>query len=246
MSRVVGGFALLVALAAAALCVRLGLWQLSRWQEKRELAARQEERLRAPVTELRSARVLSASLEGRRVSAVGVYEDSALVLMAGRIEQGEPGVGLVTVMALEQGGRLLVDRGWIPALDARDADPAPFLEPGTRTVLGVLEPIPEEPRDAQWLRLEGRAPVRWSVGRLTRSGVQSHLAGASVTHRLIALPEPSGPVLPRRSEPAAPDAFMHLSYALQWFLFAAGTLGAALFLLTRGRAGRAAPQVRAG
>lgn len=246
MPRLVGGFALVVALAAAALCVRLGLWQLGRWQEKRDLSTRQEERLREPVTDLRSAGALTASLEGRRVRAVGVYEDSALVLMAGRIEQGEPGVGLVSVLALEQGGGLLVDRGWIPALDARDADPAPFREPGPRTVLGVLEPIPAEPRDAQWLRLEGRAPVRWSVGRLTRNGVQAHLAGAAATHRLIALPEPSGPVLPRRSEPQAPDAFMHLSYALQWFLFAAATLGAALFLLTRGRARRAAPQVRAG
>lgn len=242
MRRVAGGFALLVALAAAGLCVRLGLWQLGRWQEKRELAARQEERLRAPATELRSTGALTASLAGRRVSAVGVYEDSAYILMAGRIEQGEPGVGLVSVMALEQGGRLLVDRGWIPALDARDADPAPFREPGPRTVLGVLEPIPDAPRDAQWLRLAGGSPVRWSVGRLTRSGVQSHLGGAVATFRLVALPEPSGPVLPRRDAPEAPDAFMHLSYALQWFLFAAGTLGAAIFLSLRGRDRRQPPR----
>lgn len=235
MQRLGSLLAVLVSLAVAALCVRLGIWQLTRWQDKRTLVAALAERQSGPVTDVHAANGLTPALVGTRVRVHGEFDSSRHVLLAGRIEQGEPGVGLVSVLVLGDGGRALVDRGWVPALDARDAEPARYAIPGPQALLAVLDSLPESPRDAEWLPLSGDPPSRWSVGRLSIAGVRAHLGEAIAPYMLVALPEADAPVLPRRVAPPRPDPSMHLSYALQWFLFAAGTLAATGFIAWRRR-----------
>lgn len=235
MRRALSLLALLVAIAISALCVRLGLWQLSRWHEKRAQVTESAARMSAPVRELTGSHALDPSLSGAPVRATGTFEDSCHVLLAGRIELGEPGVGLLSVLALRDGGRLLVDRGWLPALDARDADIRPFLTSGEQSVFGILEPIETNDRRFEWLALEGDGPKRWSVGRLAAHGVHEHLGRSLALYRLVELPGAGAPALPKRTSPVPPDAGMHLSYAFQWFLFAAGTLGAGVFITFRER-----------
>lgn len=244
MRRAGAVLALLAAIAVAALCVRLGLWQLARWQEKRERVAARSEQLNEPVSEVADAWLLHDDLIGRRVRVRGVFEDTCHVLVAGRIEQGEPGVGLVSVFALANGGRLLVDRGWIPASDARDADPRRFDEPGSRELTGVLDTLPRAPAAAQWLRLPEAGPGRWSVGRLTLAGARLRLGADLAPFRLTELPSEGAAALPRRVPPPVEDAGMHLSYALQWFLFAVATLAGAVFVMARGRPAAKRPPQR--
>lgn len=226
--------AVLLALAAAGLCVRLGFWQLGRWQAKRAALAAAATRAGAPVQDVYASWELTPAAVGTRLRVHGQIDERRHVLLAGRIDQGEPGVALVSVFALEGGGHVLLERGWLPALDARDADPRAVASRGPQVLLTQLDSLPGTPLRAQWLPLPGE-PTRWSVGRLTLGGVRTHLGDSLAPFRLVALPEPGAPARPKRVAPAAPDATMHLSYALQWFLFAAGIVGATAFVAWRRR-----------
>jgi len=239
MRRVGTLVVLLLALAAAALCVRLGFWQLGRYHERRARIAMLDAREQTPALEVRAMGDLTPERLGTRVRVHGRIADAPQILLAGRIEQGEPGVALVSVFVLEQGGQVLLERGWLPALDARDTDLRAVAAAGPQTVLALLDSLPSTPRDAQWLPLPG-LPARWSVGRLTAAGVREHLGDSLAPLRLTALPEPGAPSAPKRVVPPRPDASMHLSYALQWFLFAAGTLAATVLVAWRRRAARRA------
>jgi len=56
---------------------------------------------------------------------------------------------------------------------------------------------------------------------------------------LHALPDSTAPARPARSWPQAPNEWMHLSYAIQWFLFATILVVGSLVLAARGNRARA-------
>src|SRR5262249_49088013 len=92
--------AALVALALAGLCVRLGVWQLGRREEKRALNRRLRASLVAPVETL-SPSTPPDSLVGRRVRTAGVYDSLRHVVLRGRANGGAPGVELLTPLRRE-------------------------------------------------------------------------------------------------------------------------------------------------
>src|SRR5207247_263910 len=108
---------LVVALLVAAICVRLGVWQLDRLHERRQrnallLAARAR-----PPLEIDGS-LPADSARDRRLVARGVYDYAHERLWHGRSYEGVPGVDLVTPLRLAGGAAVLVDRGWAPSPDA--------------------------------------------------------------------------------------------------------------------------------
>jgi cytochrome oxidase assembly protein ShyY1 len=210
----------LVALAAVIGFVSLGLWQLSRHSDRSELDKQIEARLEArprPLSDLIATYGENAAeLHLRRARVTGVYDAAGELIWVARTLRGRSGHDLVTPIAV--GNRVvLVDRGWVP-IDTDRAEAAP---PGDEvTLVGVLlEPSPRGPRgepDADTGRYV-------EVGRIDLDALQRQFSAPlfPVYLQLTDQEPPAGQLPEIRPDPEPGTGPPHLSYAVQWFVFAA-------------------------
>jgi len=226
-----------IAVVVAAVCMTAGFWQLSRLHAKRALNAARRAALAAPpVTIEPDARGLGA-LAGRKVVAFGEYDSTVHVLLSARFYKDDLGVELLTPLRLPGGGALLVDRGWLEAGDGQNAAPSAVAEPGPRRVVGLLIPIERRANMPPWRRLAGDAPERWSAHELDSASVAAHVPATLAHMLLVALPESHAPEGLVRTGLPELDEQVHVSYAIQWFSFAAATIVGSLALALRARRG---------
>jgi surfeit locus 1 family protein len=242
-TAVAGVFVLLL----AALFVRLGFWQLDRLEQRRARnaalrAATAQPELTLDAGTLRRIASDPGPFVNRRARVEGVYDPAGEVLLRGRSHELRPGVHVVTPLATDGGMVVLVNRGWVPSPDAATVDPRPYAEPGRRTVAGILQAIP--------VTENGGAPS-WSGPGDARTLTYRRLDLPSLRERsrrpllplyLQQLPGPDGAAadLPRRVPLPELSEGNHLSYAVQWFSFAAiAVVGYALLVLRRQDGARA-------
>jgi cytochrome oxidase assembly protein ShyY1 len=223
------GFAALVAVLVVAF-VNLGLWQFHRYDARhsrnQRIAAGQRV---APVPVEQLMRVgapIPVADEYRSASATGRYDTAREFLVAGRTVNGHNGYVVLTPLVTEAGPVLLVARGWVPPSDAgAGTEPAvPTAPAGEVTMTGRIRfsesgSLREAPLGS---RTQVRAiDVTAIGGRLGGSVLPGYVeltdqrptADRGLT--LLPLPElDDGP---------------HLSYGVQWFLFAAFAIGAYLY-----------------
>ena len=231
MSPLTRRLAILALLLLAALFVGLGFWQLGRLEERRA-ASRAAEAARAePARELGvGADWTAAELKERWVEASGTYDHGHEIVIRGQAFQGTPGVLVATPLRLPTGdSAVLVLRGFVPAPDAVRADLEGLQEPGTVRVRGLATPIPEgggRPLDhggrTTWARLD--------LDELRRR-LPYPLFPVVVRHT----PDSGLPGLPRRLPAPELSDGPHLSYAIQWFAFAAMTVAFAVLVVGRKR-----------
>lgn len=215
----------IVVVCAAVVCVRLGFWQLARWDQKRARNAEMRAALAAPAVAIADSLPPPAAVVGRRVEARGRLDSRRQVVLAGREHEGVPGVGVVTPLVLADGaGAVLVDRGWIPAVDGATAHPQEYPEPGDLAVSGVAVEIPRGAGGPSWRAFEDDSVTLWSALGLDLDSLEARLPYPVAPWVLRALPDARAPALPRRAAPRPLDETLHLSYAAQWFLFAAALL----------------------
>lgn len=229
-----------LALGAAALCIRLGFWQLDRHRERAERNARIAQAGQfAPLPLTDSARAVLLAPDRyafRRASARGHFDPAGELVLRGRALDGQPGIHLVTPLRLAGDTVVMVLRGWAPSPDGVTVDRPPLAEPGEREVSGILLAAPPgDPAPAG-----GPDPQRVTYTRLPMDSLRAG-GGAVVPLYLQQLPgaaEPAG-ALPRRVPLATPGGGPHLGYAVQWFSFAAIALIGLLVVLWKGfRKGR--------
>lgn len=237
-------------LAIVVVLVSLGAWQVDRLGQASERAAAIEERLAAPAVEatalltglsLEDEEALAA-LEFRPATATGVWQPQDEVLQRGRSHVNGAGYGVLTPLRLEDGSTLLVRRGTVP-FDNDLEPPVPAAAPaeGTVTVTGTLERSVPQPTSAFTQRdpAEGELDVVFNAD-LDRIGPQLEQPVLPMVLRLEQ-PVPAGDGLPVPSPAPEADRGPHLSYAVQWFSFAAIAGGMYLLWLWR----RARGDVRA-
>jgi surfeit locus 1 family protein len=213
---------LVFALAVAAVCARLGVWQLDRLGQRRvrnEAARVARERPPLEVT----AALTADSVRDRRLVARGLYDYAHELLWHGRTYEGIPGVDLITPLRFAAGAAVLVDRGWAPSPDGYHVDQGAYREADSADVLGLGMPAPRARGDVDPARPQDSLPYRLLP---------------FVIQQL-----PPSPALARRSPPGlirwpAPELSdgPHLSYAIQWFSFAIIiVVGSAALLRKRAR-----------
>jgi len=197
-------------------CLALGLWQMERRKDRRAANVMALEARSAPPVRLESGATISASLEGRRVSAVGHYDHVHDIVLRGRAYRGSPGVEVVSPLVLE-GGRtaVLVNRGFIPTPDAVTVQTDSVREPGRVRVEGTALLI----TSGGGAPLERKSWITWSRLDLMALSVRLPYQLAPVYIRQS--PDTFLPRFPRRLEPLPINDGPHLSYAIQWFAFAA-------------------------
>ena len=110
------GFAIFVVLLAA-LCIRLGLWQIHRLEHRLDNNKVVTAHFKASPVELSTVlgkgQTVDAKHEWTRVTATGTYDVEHEVTVKFTTRDGAPGVDVVTPLVLADGDAVLVDRGWM-------------------------------------------------------------------------------------------------------------------------------------
>jgi cytochrome oxidase assembly protein ShyY1 len=215
------GFHLLVILGVVVM-VNLGLWQLDRLDNRREFNSTVVARADLP------ARALSdllpdltatndpglAELEWRQATTQGVYLPDYEVLVINRSQNGRAGANLVTPLRLSNGSILLVNRGFVPL-----GVPLPPTPGGEINLRGLLR-VSQERRTGQLT--DPAEGVLAEMQRLDIDRISSQTPGRLLAMYLQLL-ESDPAEAPGLPEPVIrPDLSegSHLSYAVQWMIFA--------------------------
>ncbi len=220
-------------LVIAAVCVRLGFWQLSRLHQRRAANRLVEANMRRPAVNLNRTAAPAGSLVWRAGSARGHWDPANTVVLRQRFHDEGPGVELVMPLRLAGSDTaLLVNRGFVPSPDAMTVD---LGRPGEDTSLvriqGVIQPF--LPGSGQGARLVAEGHTTWR--RLDLTALRAALPYPLRDVWLLQSPDSAAPPVPVRLRPPPLSNGPHLSYAIQWFGFATIAIvgGAILFVKQR-------------
>lgn len=219
-----------LAVGAAALFVRLGLWQLSRLHERRaHNAVVAAQRLDAPV-EFGALPRDTVAAHYRAAHLEGTYDYAHELVLASRTRQGSPGVEILTpVRVAGSDTAVLVDRGWVYSPDGASVDLSRWREADSATVQGWVETY--MPDDGVTTSVFGPRVVR----RTSRSEIAAKVPYPVAPYFLIATSDSAGRDHPVRREAPVLDEGPHRGYAIQWFSFALIAIGGAAAVVFRER-----------
>lgn len=230
-----GIIAIVFALIAAAVCIRLGIWQLSRLAERRAHNAEVTARMQGAPLALTDVPPDSLAPRFRRVRVNGTFDFEHEIVLTGKSRQGSPGVHIITPLRTDEAGRaVLVNRGWVYAPDAMSVELSRWREPARATIDGYVEHFSTDQSGDPHLSAHPRAR-RW----LDRSDISRVVPYAVAPFYVVALADgPPGENIPVRLPLPALDEGPHRSYAIQWFAFAAIALVGGALLVWQDHKGR--------
>lgn len=221
-----GRWAIYIALAVvfAVACAFLSNWQFTRNQERSAqlaLVAENYDATPVPLAELIAAGgELDPQDEWRPVVLTGSYLADEELLARNRPHGGTSAFEVLVPFRLDDGRVLLVDRGWVPpGRDQPVPDAVPAPPSGDATVVVRLRPgeaLPSSGRSAP----EGQVPTI-NLGLVAET--LSPDAGDSLeqsAYGVLVSEDPAPATVPSALEAPSEDPGPHLSYAIQWILFA--------------------------
>ncbi len=235
-ARTVAVIAAIVVMAAV--CVRLGFWQISRYHQKTAENARRAAAMAAAPVEVDSGLLAADAPPALQLEAHGHYDETRQILLSARTHDGSPGVDVVTPLRFDDGaGAVLVNRGWLYAGDASTAHPLECAEPGEQTVIGIAAPIEKGVGGPPWRAMKQDSATVWSARWLDADSVAARFPYRIARVVINQLPGDGVPARPARIQPRPLDVTMHVSYAVQWFLFATILVAGSVLVAARGRRG---------
>ncbi|WP_371480673.1 SURF1 family protein [Kitasatospora sp. NBC_00315] len=217
-----------LALVAVAVCLWLGSWQLSRFEDR--LSAHHDSGSTAAAATATGAAPLggvlttgapdvSTATVGRAVTATGSFDPAHQLLVPDRVLDGRQGYYVLTPLRTTDGRTVAVVRGWAAGTPGAQA-PAP--PPGEVTVTGRLQAGESAGSNGA---VAGGLPAG-QLGTISRATLVNMLpyggwydgwvAADSVPAGLTAVPT----VQPQGGDGLSLRAFQNLGYTLEWFVFA--------------------------
>ena len=213
-------------LGLMALFTGLGIWQVQRLAEKEQLIATVQARLDLTPVPLPPAAEWSGFdadvYNYRPLTVTGRYVPEASVLVFTSLSEARgklagPGYLVMTPLALQTGGTLLVNRGFVPQQSGPAFAGGGPVEQGPVTLTGIgrlteevgsFTPGPDTAKRIEWVR---------NVDRLAAMSDANLAPFAPITLDL-----PAGPAgaLPQGGETVVEFPNNHLGYAMTWFGFA--------------------------
>lgn len=208
---------LLLAVLFATACVFLAIWQLDRRDELVSKIQRMVNNYDSVAIEFSQISSLSESdvveYEWHPISLTGSYQIQDELLVRNRPIAGQPGFLQLVPFRLQTGELLIIERGWIQADSslAPSATLTPGSEPRTITArvrLGELTPNRQSP--AGQVTSINLQDIQNLIAQDLETNFYLRLTSEPASE--LAIPQPLGkPLL---------DEGNHLSYAVQWILFA--------------------------
>ncbi|MFV0429058.1 MAG: SURF1 family protein [Arachnia sp.] len=230
----------LTLITLAIVFVRLGEWQLSRLEQRREQnSAVAANRDAAPVDyQSVMGAPISEDDQWQQVRVSGTYTGEQYQVRYRNVD-GSPGIEVVAVMSTDQGEELLIDRGFIPRQNGQpDTEVLPELPAGTISVVGYVR------RDEQGDQT-ATAPHEFKVRLINSEAIGTQL-GRSLVPGYVSLisSEPANDTDLVPLSPPEPSEGNHFSYALQWFSFGLIALVGIVVLVRADLADRKKAQAR--
>jgi surfeit locus 1 family protein len=225
-----------LAVVLAAICVRLGFWQLTRLEQRKARNALVSARLTGEPIDVGVLPRDTADANFRRVRVVGTPDYAHELIHTARSRRGSPGVNLLTPYRIPGNDTaILVNRGWVYSPSATTLDLAKWHDRDSVLVGYVVElpatggaASPDRPNTIFLFRLSHDVvsqalpyPVRpvYVVAVSNEAGDTS-----TAVDRIARLPMPTL------------DNGNHFSYAVQWFGFATVALVGAVIVIRQSRA----------
>lgn len=217
------GYAVIAVLFAIG-CAFLSHWQFSRNAERAtelEVVDRNYDAAPAPFADVvPPGTTLDPGDEWRPVTLVGEYLADEQLLVRNRPHGGTSAFEVLVPLRLDDGRVVVVNRGWVPPAP-EEAVPEAVPEPPSGTVIVTARLRPEEaaPRS-------GRSAPEGQVPTIAIDLVAERLAPDTAAalqpslYALMAQEDPAPATAPAALDSPSEDPGPHLSYAIQWILFA--------------------------
>jgi surfeit locus 1 family protein len=223
--------------------LRLGIWQLERLEQRRATNALIASRLNQPPLQLTGQAIDAETNEYRSIVVTGTYDHSQEVVLRNRSRGGVPGMDILTPLRMTGSDQsVLVNRGWVPLLQAEAAARQQFVVAGTVTVTGIVRK-PQAPIGSwgpQDQRRDGQRLDSWFRADVAR--IAEQIPYPILPFYIEQLPVPGAPDLPHPQPNIELGEGPHLGYAIQWFSFATILVcGYAAFVVTRSNEQRHPP-----
>lgn len=216
-------FTTILVLAGTAVCVRLGIWQLDRLEQRRAFNAQ--------VATMRAADPLDlntnipadlTAMEWRAVMVTGEYDFENQVAMRNQYNNGVYGFHLITPLHFD-GGTVLVNRGWVPAeSDSAPEDWRVYDEAGIVAVTGQIRLGQGKPAFggvADALPMDGTRLAVWNNLDVEMMSAQFPYPILGVFVQPAVVEGDDLPPIPYQPIIELTEG-SHFGYALQWFTFA--------------------------
>jgi surfeit locus 1 family protein len=202
---------LALALATAAICARLGLWQLGRHLTRKQANGTASIARQMGFRPYPDSAVLAPDVG---IVMRGTFDHARDIVLRGRAHDGAPGVEIATpfrVTGTEQA--IVVLRGFVPSDDAMSVDLGALHEPGEQTVRGFLFPVP-----MQGTPIVREGATTWD--RIPGAWLKVNLPYPVAGYALWQEKDSGMPGMPIRLGAPALSEGPHFNYAVQWFGFA--------------------------
>jgi surfeit locus 1 family protein len=210
--------------------ISLGLWQWRKAESKTALQVELDTRSHDAAIAMPTTLADVETLRHHRVILRGTYDAAHQVLIDNRLHQEQAGYHVITPLQLAGSNmHVLVNRGWLAAPADHQQQPVAEVPTGEIELSGIAVLAPQRFFNLAAQPTSGWAPVWQNLNiERFRSTVPYPLQG------LIIQLDPTAPGGYVRDWPRPDErADRHRSYALQWFGFAASSLGIWAYFLIR-------------
>lgn len=209
--------------AGTALCIRLGIWQLDRLEQRRAFNTQFESARARPTLDLNQEQPENISqMEWRPVEVSGEYDFANQVAVRNQYYGNQYGYHLLTPLVINDEA-IFVDRGWIPAEDnSAPADWRRYDEPGSVMVSGQIRLGRGKPAIggvADSLPEDGSRLQVWNNADITKIAAQMPYPMLPVYIQPAVDANDTEPPIPFQPTIELTEG-PHFGYALQWFTFA--------------------------
>ena len=211
----------LVVILGVIFLVRLGIWQVERLDQRRAFNASVAERWRQEPFDLNQTDLPAnlSELEYRRVQVAGTFDYDNQIVLTNQPRGNAPGVILVTPLVMDGDRAVLVARGWVPYNQTTEASLDTFNEDAATPLIGLIQESQTLP-GGKPVTVPDTAQQEWFY--LNIDAIQPQMPYELAPIFVLQLPEDGRPLdqLPFREEPLVLTDGNHLSYAIQWIMFA--------------------------
>ena len=210
------------------LVLSLGVWQIDRGYNKKELENTFLERQSQPVKEIKYNTFLESDLY-RNVVLEGKYLEK-IFFLDNRIHNGKLGLKVFSPFETTNNNLVLVSRGWIE-LEDRSKLPTVNTTKNVLKLQGVLRP------ESQDFVLENEEmnnknnPILLQTVNLSEL---SNFLGKPLSPYILELSELSESAFVKTWQPINLSSFRHFGYAVQWFGLAVVLIVGYVFFLRKG------------